>query len=583
MLGVNTAQRAISGLSNVREPDQRRLFVIRVKQEGFYLLLALPVIILLIVFFIVPLFDTLKSSFYFRGEFGLESYETALDFNFRGVDYWKIWQTTIELSTTTTIACIILGYPVAYFLTTSSGKARGMVLIAVLIPFITSLIAQTYSWRVILGRRGPVNDIIQALRISDEPWELLFNQTSVSVGMVHLFLPFMILPLFAVMRGIPPNLPRMAQSLGATPFQAFRHIFLPMSMPGVFAGAMLVLILSAGHTVAPTVLGTINDRGMASFIGNAGSVSAARAMILLAVILLLYLIFARFIGFGAMYRAGDALMHMRANWDGMDRRRRIVLPIVVSLISFYLILPSLIVIPLGFNAKQFIYFPPKDFSFRWIKNYFTSGESGFNWIDATVTSLEVAVLVVVVAVPLGALVSYGLVRGSFPGKGLLSSLVLTPLIIPTTMTALALWLFYFNNMNLLMGTVIGLAIPHTLIALPFVVIILNATLRSADVVHEQAAMSLGASRWKTWIRVLLPQVYPGMIVAGMFAFLVSFNEAIIAGWLRDPTFRTLPVNMWDGVTAEFAPMMSAVSAMLLFAVAVLLLITVYFKRKLTPA
>ena len=555
--------------------------IIRAKQEGYYLLLVLPAAALLIAFFIVPMFDTLKSSFYFRGDLGLEAYREALDINFRGVDYWKIWQTTVELCATTTLACILLGYPVAYFLATSWGRARGVVLVAVLIPFITSLIAQTYSWRVILGRRGPVNDAIQTLQISDEPWELLFNQTSVSVGMVHIFLPFMILPMYAVMRGIPPNLPRMAQSLGASPFQAFRKVFLPMSMPGVFAGAMLVLILSAGHTVAPVVLGTVNDRGMASFIGSGSSVGAARAMILLGVILLLYLIFARFIGFGAMYRAGDALMHMRANWDAVDGRRRITLSVMVSLISFYLILPSLIVIPLGFNDKQFIYFPPTDFSFRWIKNYFTSGESGVDWVQATITSLEVAAIVVVVAVPLGALVSYGLVRGSFPGKGILSGLVLTPLIIPTTMTGLALWLFYFNNVYWLIGTMIGLVIPHSLLALPFVVIILNATLRSADAVHEQAAMSLGANRWKTWVRVLLPQVYPGMIVAGLFAFLVSFNEAIIASWVRDPTFRTLPVNMWDGIVAEFAPMMSAVSALILFAVTVLLVITIYFRRRLS--
>ncbi|MFQ5934483.1 MAG: ABC transporter permease, partial [Dehalococcoidia bacterium] len=249
MIGIATAQRAISGLSSVRENGQGRLFFIRMKQEGYYLLLALPVLLLLIFFFIVPLFDVLRSSFGTNGEWTLRHYEAAIDLDFRGVDYLSIWRTTIQLSVVTTVGCIVLGYPVAYYLATSSGRARAIVLVMVIIPFITNLIAQTYAWRVILGRRGPVNDALQAIEVIGEPLELLFNRFSVNVGMVHIFLPFMILPMYAVMRGIPQSLPSIAEGLGASPFQSFKRVFLPMSMPGVFAGAMLVLILSAGYTI----------------------------------------------------------------------------------------------------------------------------------------------------------------------------------------------------------------------------------------------------------------------------------------------------------------------------------------------
>ena len=171
-------------------------------------------------------------------------------------------------------------------------------------------------------------------------------------------------------------------------------------------------------------------------------------------------------------------------------------------------------------------------------------------------------------------------EGSFPGRGLLGSFVILPLIVPATLTALALFYFYSFNMRPLVGTVIGIALPHVVLAIPYVVIILTATLRGIDQVHEQAAMSLGANRFTALRRVILPQIMPGITVATFFAFLVSFYEVPIAVFLKDPFLRTLPMNLWNGVTVEFAPMMAAVSFILLVFAALMLMGIVFFRGRL---
>ncbi len=165
----------------------------------------------------------------------------------------------------------------------------------------------------------------------------------------------------------------------------------------------------------------------------------------------------------------------------------------------------------------------------------------------------------------------------------MSSFLILPLIVPSTLTALALFYFYSLNMRVLIGTVLGIALPHTVLALPFVVIILAATMRGVDEVHEQAAMSLGAGRFTVLRKIVLPQVIPGIVVAAFFAFLISFYEVVVAIFLKDPYLRTLPINLWNGVTTEFAPMMAAVSTLLLIFAAFIVVALAFFNKRLNRA
>ena len=536
--------------------------------EGNTLLLLSPVILLLAIFFVWPLVQVLDASFGGRGPFTLQLYEKTIFGNIAQ----KWWEITIEQTVVTTGLCLILGYPVAYYLASSTGWRRTLVLIAVVVPFLTHFVAQTSVWRVILGRKGWINESLTGLGIIDEPLEILFTSLAVEISMVQTLLPFMVLCIYAGMRGIPRAFMMVAQTLGAGPLRAFLRVYLPLSMPGVWAGILLVAVLTIGSFAAPDILGNIPQRGIASHLRGGGQFNSALAMVTLAGVLILYLAFVRWVGFRPLYQAGEALTGLKGEEQGRPSGRRFLLGGGVGLICAYLLLPPLVVVVLSFSRSSFVRFPPREFSFKWYGEYFTSADPLLHWFGATVRSVEIAVLVVVFSLALGGIVSYALVRSRLPGRGLINSFFIAPLIVPTVVTAGAIFHLYFYSTVLrhLLGTLPGMVIPHTVLALPYVIIILTATLRSIDPIQERVAMSLGANRLTTLRRILLPQMYPGLALAGFLAFLVSFNEVIVALILKTRDFQTLPMNMWAGRTAEFAPMMAAVSVLVLVGAGILL-------------
>lgn len=169
--------------------------------------------------------------------------------------YIDILVTTFEISLLVTIICVVFGYPLSYYLTLLSQRWANLLLLGVLIPFWTSLLVRTYAWLVLLQRRGMVNTVLQDLGIISAPLPLVHNMTGTVIGMVHIMLPFLILPLYASMRAIDPAYTRAAANLGASPVRAFWQIYFPLSMPGLVAGLVLTFILCLGFYITPAILG----------------------------------------------------------------------------------------------------------------------------------------------------------------------------------------------------------------------------------------------------------------------------------------------------------------------------------------
>lgn len=262
------------------------------------------------------------------------------------------------------------------------------------------------------------------------------------------------------------------------------------------------------------------------------------------------------------------------NWESF---KRLLFYTFCGLVFVYLVMPNFIVIPISFSGSRFLEFPPKEYSLQWYRNYFQSDE----WVAATITSFEVAILVTFFAIILGGLAAYGLVRGRFPGKNLINSFVISPMVAPLLVTAVAVYNLYAQMK--LTGTIIGFVCAHTVMALPFVVIVMTANIRGINVEVEYAAMSLGAGRLTMLRRIVLPMAMPGIIAAGLFAFLISFDELIIALFISSPTLSTLPKKLWDGIRTEINPTIAAVSTLLIFiSVTILLLAGLarkYFEKK----
>lgn len=211
-----------------------------------------PALLLLVVMMVLPVAWLFGLSFVGDdGQWTLAHYQRMLD----QPSFRRIFLTTFQVSVITTLLCVLMGYPLAYLIAHLPARAANLCLIAVLLPFWTSILVRTYAWLVLLQRQGLVNQWGLAMGLWDEPLALVHNLTGTLIGMVHIMLPFLVLPLLGAMRAIDMSLLKAASSLGATPARAFRTVFLPLSLPGLVAGGVIVFILCLGFYITPAVLG----------------------------------------------------------------------------------------------------------------------------------------------------------------------------------------------------------------------------------------------------------------------------------------------------------------------------------------
>ncbi|MDM9559639.1 ABC transporter permease [Bordetella petrii] len=243
-----------------------------------------------------------------------------------------------------------------------------------------------------------------------------------------------------------------------------------------------------------------------------------------------------------------------------------------ALLCVVLISPIFIVMVLSFSGDALLQFPPRSFSLRWYENFF--GDS--RWRDALYNSLVIGLGACLIATSVGFLAAYALVRGKFKAKKLALSFILLPLIIPHVISAIAL---YFLSSKLgLIGVRPWISVAHAVIGLPIVVLILVSALQSVDENVERAAYSMGASRWTTFRRVVIPLALPGVVSAVLFSFLTSFDELIIAMFLAGLSAETLQVRIWNSLLMDAEPIIAAVSALLIMATVLFLALDASLRR-----
>jgi len=216
--------------------------------------------------------------------------------------YVDVLLRTFWMSLVVTVCCLVLGFPVAYLMANLSTRHSNMLMVFVLLPFWTSVLVRVAAWIVLLQNEGLVNRLQVGLGLTDSPLQLLFNRFGVYVAMVHILLPFMVLPLYSVMKGISPVYVRAALSLGCPPFRSFWKIYFPQTLPGIGAGGLLVFIMCMGYYITPALLGGPKEQMLSYFIAfytnqtiNWG-MAAALSAVLLAATLLLYMVYARYLG-----------------------------------------------------------------------------------------------------------------------------------------------------------------------------------------------------------------------------------------------------------------------------------------------
>ncbi len=241
--------------------------------------------------------------------YSIDKYLNSVDLeqNFKGAIVQKpenrrihrtLWLRTFYVALGVTICCLILAYPIAHLLSTLPLRYSNLLMICVLLPFWTSLLVRTSSWMILLQQQGVLNDFLVFLNIVDDKsrLELMYNMTGTFVAMTQILLPFMVLPLYSVMKTIPPSLMRAGSSLGGTPFHSFRKIYFPLTFPGIGAGSLLVFILAIGYYITPALVGGASGTLISNRIAyhmketlDWSMASAMGAMLLLSVLILYWL------------------------------------------------------------------------------------------------------------------------------------------------------------------------------------------------------------------------------------------------------------------------------------------------------
>ncbi len=248
--------------------------------------------------------------------------------------------------------------------------------------------------------------------------------------------------------------------------------------------------------------------------------------------------------------------------------------VICSLIFAFLVIPILVIIPLSFNSEPYFTYPMPGYSLRWYEEFFNSPQ----WLLGLKNSIIVGIFATLVASVLGTLAALGLNRAEFPGKSAILGVLISPIIVPIVITAAGM--FYFYSRIGLTGSLAGLAFAHATIGVPFVIITVSATLAGFDNNLVRAGASLGASPVRTFFKITMPLILPGIVSGGLFAFITSWDELVIAIFLAGTEEHTLPRRMWSGIRELLSPTIMAVATLLILT-SIALMVTMELLRRRT--
>jgi len=491
--------------------------------------------------------------------------------------YRQIIFNTFNIALLVTIFSVIFGYPIVYLLANVSKRMRKFLFILVLLPFWTSALVRTTAWIVILQRKGILNEMLLFTGIFNEPISFIYNFSGVLIGMTHVLMPFVIFPLYAAYKNIDYSLIEAAESLGSKSYQTVKRLIIPLTMPGVIAGSIIVFMSAIGYYITPALMGGPQQTMIAMLIENNinrtlnWELAAALSSVLLFSTLILFIIFQKYFGFDSLLSSnsqkGSSQFYKRKEKFSPSK---ITMYFLGGLVCVFLIAPIVIVFPMSLSASPFLEFPPQEYSLRWYESFFSDNR----WLRGLWNSLIAAAVTIAISLPIGTLAAVGVNEMKRKTRLWLETLFILPMVIPVIIFAISL--FYFIAPLRLNNSAVTLGIAHSVLAMPFVFLTVSASLKNFNKNLELAAYSLGAS-WKTMFwRIMLPSITPGIIAGAIFAFIQSFDDVILALFLTNIKSRTLPRIMFEGVAHEIDPTIVAISGLLITLTVLLFAINALF-------
>ncbi|MFD9899980.1 ABC transporter permease subunit [Mesorhizobium sp. NPDC059025] len=540
----------------------------RPKIPSWNVLGLLPAQLIMLLTLIIPVGIIILVSFSTRGPYGgfdyvfttapykqilfNEGWSGELEFN---PQYLIVVARTVILSLATTIVCLALSFPVAYFISLQKTSAKMLLIYLVTLPFWVSMIVRVYSWIIILGNDGVVAKTLRALGLGENMGSLLFTDTAMLIGLVYSYIPLMILPVFASIEKLDPALVEASHDLYGSRLTTLRRVILPLCRPGMAAGG-------------PAWRRQDDDDGQPD-------PAAVRCRPQLAA------------GRGHFHRAdvcGDdlpALARHSGDAQGRPGGERMTSNVrrypgfgLFSLIFFvYLYLPIAVVVFYSFNANRIVS-NWGGFSLHW----YTTALSNAALVGAVKTSLFVATIATVLSTIVALMAALVLVRGrNVRFRRISETVVNLPLLLPEIVVAVAV-LILFSEMGLTNG-LLKLTIAHTTFCIPFAFLPIRARLQGMDADLEEAARDLYASAWVAFRRVTLPLILPGVFAGAMLAFVISMDDFITSNLLNSGGATTLPVYIFSLIKQGVSPQLNAISTLIMVVSVALATIAFLLQRR----
>ena len=476
--------------------------------------------------------------------------------------YFATYLNSVKIAAITTLCCVLIGYPIAYYIARSSPSVRNLLLLGVILPFWTSLLLRVYAWVGILRNDGLLNNLLQALGIISSPLEIYRTDLAVYIGMVYAYLPFFILPLYATLVKMDLRLLEAAYDLGAKPWQAFWQITVPLSRQGVIAGAMLVFIPAVGEYVIPEMLGGANTLMMGrvmwnEFFNNTDWPMASAVTCVMVLLLLVPLALFQYNQVKQQEQAGGGA-NERSQQDAARPRAGagVLLPVcahrqpdglLVQRVAGGHVLDRLLdaLVPLAVQRR---------------------GAAARAWL-----SFRIAALTATAAVILGTWAGYVLARmGRFRGFTLYVGMLSAPLVIPEVVLGISLLLMFVELRGHLgwpaENGMFTIWVGHVTLCMAFVAVVIQTRIRDLDRSLEEAALDLGATPLVVFFKITLPLIAPALASAWLLSFTLSLDDVVLASFLSGPSSSTLPMEVFSRVRLGLKPEINALATLFILAV-----------------
>lgn len=490
--------------------------------------------------------------------------------------YLRVLGETLLLGMGVTVLSAVLGLPLALWLVSVPAKYRAISFMIILIPLLTNVVVRSLGVVLLLAPDGLINGALGLVGLG--PFNgMLYNHFAVAVALAQVFMPFIVLALYDVLQGTSPRVYEAATSLGASPTMAFWTVRLPLLLPGLRAGVIVVFLMSTTAYVSAKLLGggRVWTTGMLVWqeaISNLNSPVAAALALLMTIA---SLAFAAICGW-----AFTALMP----WQSLKPRGKTIAfpawfgrildvagPLVRRILTLCAI--GLLVLPLILVSIQSVNNVPqgtsaawKGFTLQWYETIFTAR----GYVESFWVSVRLAVLSMLVGLAIALPAAFALARFRFRGIRLLSTFWTLPLSLPGV--AIGVGMLRLLQLFYTVPTFFGLMALHVVLIIPFCISLLTASVQQLDRAQEEAAESLGANAFNRFFLITVPALAPGLVAAGIMAFLLSFGEVTVTSFLTDARTTTLPVRIYAEATFVLEATVYAVSTTMMLVTLVALVV-----------